>query len=84
MGGKGANLCEMTQIELNVPPGFVMTTKACLTYLGATNRTLPEGLMNEVRKQIKDIEKATGKMFGDVHPCWRGMRAFGLSNIAKA
>lgn len=65
LGGKGANLCEMTQIGLNVPAGFVITTEACLTYLSTSDHTLPEGLMNEVRKQIKDIEKATGKVFGD-------------------
>ena len=33
LGGKGANLCEMTQIGINVPPGFVITTEACLDYL---------------------------------------------------
>ena len=33
LGGKGANLCEMTQIGLNVPPGFIITTEACLAYL---------------------------------------------------
>ncbi len=33
LGGKGANLCEMTQIGINVPPGFVITTEACLYYL---------------------------------------------------
>jgi pyruvate,orthophosphate dikinase len=65
LGGKGANLCEMTQIGLNVPSGFVITTEACLTYLGTTDHTLPDGLMTDVRKQIKDIEKATGKIFGD-------------------
>ena len=65
LGGKGANLCEMTQIGLNVPSGFVITTEACLTYLGTTDHTLPDGLMTDVRKQVKDIEKATGKIFGD-------------------
>ncbi len=65
LGGKGANLCEMTQIGLNVPPGFVITTEACLAYLGHKDHTLPEGLMAEVRAQIKDVEKATGKKFGD-------------------
>jgi pyruvate,orthophosphate dikinase len=44
LGGKGANLCEMTQIGLNVPPGFVITTEACLAYLDANNR-LPDGVM---------------------------------------
>jgi len=43
LGGKGANLCEMTQIGLNVPPGFVITTEACLTYLDHADRQLPAG-----------------------------------------
>lgn len=67
LGGKGANLCEMTQIGLNVPPGFVISTQACLTYLETPGRQLPEGLMTAVRKQIKSIEEATGKVFGDAH-----------------
>ncbi|MFZ5970282.1 MAG: pyruvate, phosphate dikinase, partial [Bacteroidota bacterium] len=65
LGGKGANLCEMTQIGLNVPPGFVISTEACLQYLGHKDRQLPAGLMEEVRAQIKAIERATGKVFGD-------------------
>jgi pyruvate,orthophosphate dikinase len=63
LGGKGANLCEMTRIGLNVPPGFVITTEACLAYLEG-NR-LPDGLMDEVRSHIRSIEKKTGKGFGD-------------------
>ncbi|MBL8504234.1 MAG: phenylphosphate synthase subunit beta, partial [Rhodocyclaceae bacterium] len=43
LGGKGANLCEMTQIGLNVPPGFTVTTEACLAYL--EKNQLPDGLM---------------------------------------
>ncbi len=62
LGGKGANLCEMTQIGINVPPGFVITTEACLAYLDGD--ALPEGLMAEVQSQIADLEKATGKTFG--------------------
>lgn len=65
LGGKGANLCEMTQIGLNVPPGFVISTQACLSYLAHDDRKLPENLMDDVRLQIKSIEKATGKIFGD-------------------
>ncbi|HRJ31789.1 MAG TPA: pyruvate, phosphate dikinase [Cyclobacteriaceae bacterium] len=65
LGGKGANLCEMTQIGLNVPPGFVVTTEACLTYLETADRKLPEGLMNQVRENMNLLEKATGKKFGD-------------------
>ena len=62
LGGKGANLCEMTQIGINVPPGFVITTEACLAYLDGD--ALPDGLMAEVQSQIADLEQATGKTFG--------------------
>ncbi len=62
LGGKGANLCEMTQIGLNVPPGFVITTAACLEYL--KKATLPKGLMDEVKGHIARLEQATGKKFG--------------------
>ena len=66
LGGKGANLCEMTQIGLNVPPGFTITTKACLTYLNQNN-TLPDKLMQEVKNQVIVLEKRTGKKLGDSH-----------------
>ncbi len=62
LGGKGANLCEMTQIGLNVPPGFVVTTDACIAFL-EQNR-LPEGVMGEIRQHIQGLEQATGKQFG--------------------
>src|SRR5690606_38900497 len=65
LGGKGANLCEMTQIGLNVPPGFVITTEACLEYLASPDRNLPGGLMDEVREHIRRVEEASGKRFGD-------------------
>jgi pyruvate, orthophosphate dikinase len=65
LGGKGANLCEMTQIGLNVPPGFVISTEACLTYLDDPNRQLPAGVLTEVNTQMRRIEEATGKVFGD-------------------
>ncbi len=63
LGGKGANLCEMTQIGLNVPPGFVISTAACLDYLAAS--TLPTGLMDDVQAQMRALEQKTGKGFGD-------------------
>ena len=63
LGGKGANLCEMTQIGLNVPPGFVITTEACLEYLDV--KELPDGLLDEVAEEIAALEQATGKRFGD-------------------
>ena len=62
LGSKGANLCLMTQLGLNVPPGFVISTAACLTYLN--NQQLPAGLMVEVSEQIQAIEQETGKSFG--------------------
>jgi pyruvate,orthophosphate dikinase len=62
LGGKGANLCEMTQIGLNVPPGFVITTEACLDYLSANE--IPDGLMASIREAITGLEAATGRKFG--------------------
>jgi pyruvate,orthophosphate dikinase len=62
LGGKGANLCEMTQIGLNVPPGFVITTDACLAFLDKDR--LPEGAMEETLAHMKALEKKTGKTFG--------------------
>jgi len=76
LGGKGANLCEMTRIGLNVPPGFVISTEACLTYLGASDKKLPDGLISEVRDHIKSIEKASAKIFGDpVNPLLVSVRS---------
>ena len=63
LGGKGANLCGMTQIGIDVPPGFIITTAACLAYL-ESNR-LPDGLMDSVRGHIATLERKTGKGFGN-------------------
>jgi len=62
LGGKGANLCQMTQIGINVPPGFVITTEACLDYLQGNE--LPNGLLMAVRNEIGKLEAATNKTFG--------------------
>lgn len=62
LGGKGANLCEMTQIGLNVPPGFVITTEACLEFLN--NKALPDGVLDEVQRNISQLEKSSGRSFG--------------------
>jgi pyruvate,orthophosphate dikinase len=64
LGGKGANLCEMTQIGLNVPPGFVITTEACLAYLADAERRLPDGVLDQVRLHMAAVEAQTGKTFG--------------------
>lgn len=65
LGGKGANLCEMTQIGLNVPPGFVISTESCLQYLDSDGGELPKDLLDSIHKQMKALEKKTGKGFGD-------------------
>ncbi len=65
LGGKGANLAEMTRIGLTVPPGFVITTEACNAY-NAQGKKLPAGLMQDARKAMASVEKAAGKRFGDM------------------
>ncbi len=64
LGGKGAGLCEMTRIGLPVPPGFVITTEVCIEY-NEKQKKLPNGLMDEVKKQMIKVENQTGKKFGD-------------------
>ncbi|MEC0121649.1 PEP/pyruvate-binding domain-containing protein, partial [Paenibacillus apiarius] len=63
LGGKGANLAEMTRIGLPVPPGFTITTEACRSYY-ALNR-LPDGLMDDARAALQAVELARGQQFGD-------------------
>ena len=63
MGGKGAGLAEMTQMGLPVPPGFIVTTEACLEYY-KNKKKLPKGLMEEVQAHLKRVEEKTGKGFG--------------------
>ena len=62
LGGKGANLCEMARLGLPVPPGFVITTEACLDYYSRDHR-LPEGLWEEVREHVSRLEQAAGRSF---------------------
>jgi len=64
LGGKGANLADMTSIGLPVPPGFTITTETCAEYSRSGNR-LPSGLMDEVRRNISLLERELGKKFGD-------------------
>ncbi len=63
LGGKGANLCEMTNIGLPVPPGFVITTDMCKEY--QKEKKLPSGLMADVKKALEEVEKEVGKKFND-------------------
>jgi pyruvate,orthophosphate dikinase len=64
LGGKGANLADMTLVPLPVPPGFTITTESCRDY-NEGGQKLPRGLMEEVRTNLAKVEKATGKKFGD-------------------
>jgi len=64
LGGKGANLCEMTKMAFPVPPGFVITTEACIKY-NELGKVFPEGLEEQVEKYLKKLEDVTKKKFGD-------------------
>ncbi|HYY14898.1 MAG TPA: pyruvate, phosphate dikinase, partial [Chthoniobacterales bacterium] len=64
LGGKGANLAEMTRIGLPVPPGFTITTEVC-TYFYEHNRTYPSELQHEVTAALARVEKSVDKKFGD-------------------
>ncbi|HMF36992.1 MAG TPA: pyruvate, phosphate dikinase, partial [Isosphaeraceae bacterium] len=64
LGGKGANLAEMSSIGIPVPPGFTITTEVCQDYYAA-NRTLPEAVKPGVEAALKQVEAQTGKKFGD-------------------
>ena len=63
LGGKGANLAEMTGLGIPVPPGFTVTTAACVYY--STNGKYPEGLEKEIEDHLHALEKLAGKTLGD-------------------
>jgi len=65
LGGKGANLFEMTRLAIPVPPGFTVTTEACNAYLDDGGK-LPEGMWEQELDALKSVEAATGKKFGDL------------------
>ena len=64
LGGKGANLAEMTNLGLPVPNGFTITTEACTRYYD-DGRTIAPDIMAEIMENIEKLEKITGKKFGD-------------------
>lgn len=66
LGGKGANLAEMARLGIPVPPGFTVTTEACIAYLDGGG-TLPQGLWEQEIEALHRIEAATGKKFGDAN-----------------
>ena len=63
LGGKGSNLCEMTRLGLPVPPGFVISTEACVEYSGT--KKFPPGLQQEIDLHLKQLEKKSKKKLGD-------------------
>jgi len=63
LGGKGANLAEMTNLGIPVPPGFTLTTNLCMAYL--EHGVYPESLENEVQSAVEKIEMIMGQKFGD-------------------
>ncbi|MDQ4006043.1 MAG: pyruvate, phosphate dikinase, partial [Actinomycetota bacterium] len=64
LGGKGANLAEMTNLGLPVPPGFTITTEACKEYLSTGG--FPSGLLDEVNSHVRSLEQRMGKRLGDL------------------
>src|SRR5512141_3493263 len=63
LGGKGSGLADMTRASVPVPPGFTVTTEACNEFRKTGN--FPEGLWDQMLAALKDVEKKTGKKFGD-------------------
>ena len=66
LGGKGANLAEMTNLGISVPPGFTISAEVCDFYY-KHDKTYPDGLRDEVEEHLKRLEKVSGKKFGDVN-----------------
>ncbi len=65
LGGKGANLAEMTRLGLPVPPGFTISTEACSGYYNVGDAgSWPDGLEQQIREKLIQLEKTTGKKFG--------------------
>ena len=64
LGGKGANLAEMSSLGLPVPPGFTITTEACVHYF-SKGQTYPDALASQVKAGLEKVEQITGKTFGD-------------------
>ena len=66
LGGKGANLAEMTNLGLPIPQGFTVTTEACTDYYN-NNKKISEDIENQIFEAMKELEKIQGKTFGDVN-----------------
>ncbi|HHX87237.1 MAG TPA: pyruvate, phosphate dikinase, partial [Firmicutes bacterium] len=74
LGGKGANLSEISRLGLPVPPGFVITTEACRKYFNSGNKIWPE-LEQEIRQGLARLEQETGRKFGSARPLLLSVRS---------
>lgn len=74
LGGKGSNLAEMALIGIPVPPGFTITTEACIYYY--KNKSYPAGMTDQVQSALQQLEKVMGRRFGDpVNPLLVSVRS---------
>ncbi|MEK7246431.1 MAG: PEP/pyruvate-binding domain-containing protein, partial [Pseudomonadota bacterium] len=80
LGGKGANLAEMSRIGIPVPPGFTLTTEVCTHYY-AHDQSYPKTLRAEVAAALKKIEKAVGRKFGGARPLLVSVRSGGRASM---
>ena len=85
LGGKGANLAEMSSLGLPVPPGFTVTTELCTHYY-ANNESYPPELKDEVEAALAAVEKTVGAGFGDANaaPCERAITSSGAARTPRA
>jgi len=81
LGGKGANLAEMTLAGLPVPPGFTISTAACLAYFEAKNK-LSEGLLEQIQSVMTELERVKQQKFGDPqHPLLVSVRSGSVTSM---
>jgi len=73
LGSKGANLCEMTNLAIPVPPGFIISTQACIEYY--TNNTLPKGLEDEIMLNLQTLENTVNKRLASQNPLLLSVRS---------
>lgn len=75
LGGKGANLAEMTNLGLPIPKGFTITTESCNRYYNDGENIAPE-ILDEIFESLKKLEEQTGKKLGDIRKSITSICAF--------
>ena len=81
LGGKGANLSEMGKMGLPVPPGFTISTEVCDLFYKNKKKLKPK-IINEINKELKNIEKESGKKFGDLkNPLLLSVRSVSYTHL---